>query len=78
MRPSPILEEYHRCSMVSPASNTARTATTTESRMTTLESFGVTPLSTRSLSSSGTATMTNASITTRTRKTMIGRRNGRA
>ncbi len=71
-------EEYHRCSIVRPASTTASTATTSESRMTTLESFGVTPLSTMSFSSSGTATMTNASTTTRTRKTMIGRRNGRA
>ena len=78
MRPSPIREEYHRCSIVSPASNTARTATISESRITTLEFWGVTPLSTRSLSSRGTATMTNASTTTSTRKTMIGRRNGRA
>ncbi len=50
MSPSPMREEYHRETTVWTASVIAITATTRESRMTTEESFGITPSSTRLLS----------------------------
>ena len=73
MSPSPIRELNQRWTTSSPAPTNAKAATTSDSRMTTPESFGVTPRSTMFLSSSGTTTTTAESRTTNTRKTMIQR-----
>ncbi len=76
--PSPIREENHRCAIPRTASATASAATSSARRTTTSPALGMTPTSTRSRNSRGTATTMPASRTTRVRKAMIERRNGRA
>ena len=78
MSPSPIREEYHRWTRVSAPLTTARTATTSERRMTTARFWGTMPSSTMDLSSSGVATTRAALTTTSTRKTAICCLYGRA
>src|ERR671912_2326423 len=78
MSPSPILEENHRSTRVSTAPRIARPATMRASRTTTAESLGMMPSSMSDLRSSGVATTSTASTTTKARKNPIWVRYGAA